>query len=734
MRARRNFAAAAGQWSVEHRWAAVLLWLGFVAATVMIGGAVGTAELTAAESTNGEAKRAQEILDHAGFSLPSNEVVFLHSDSEQASSPAFRSAAEDVNAALRAQHITVSPDSAHPVSADGHSMLIPFEIPGDPQTAKKQVQPVLDAVAAVQKNHSALRIEQFGEATFLKLYDDKLDKDYVNAELLSFPVTLLILIVAFGTIVAAVLPIVLALTAVTATTGLLALTSHALHVDKNGSSVMALVGIAVGIDYSLFYIRRYREERARGVTPNDAVGVAAATSGRSVLVSGLAVMIAMAGMFLSGNGIQLGIAEGTILVVLVAVVGSVTVLPALLSLLGDKTNRGRLPFLHKLAARRTGGWWDGFLGAVLRRPGIAALLSGVALLALATPAAFLHTSDPGYGDLQPESMPALQTYQRIQTAFPDNSAPAKVVVRAGNVSSPEVRAAIDAFTAAAPGAQGVRGPVTVTVNPANTVALLNVGLAGNGTDNASVAALDTLRGSVIPATLGKLPGAEVAVTGTTAASVDTNEQLSKSIPLVAGFVLLLTLLMMLVSFRSLTIAGLTLLLNLVSVGTAYGVVVLVFQYGWGAGLLGFTSTGGITSWVPMFMFVILFGLSMDYHVFIVSRIREAYDRGLATAEAIKSGIRSSAGVVTSAAVVMVAVAGVFGTLPQLSMKEAGVGMATAVLVDATLIRAVLLPAMLRLLGERSWYLPRWLSWLPTLSHGSEPVSRSAEVEAEPARV
>ncbi|SDW77161.1 putative drug exporter of the RND superfamily/hypothetical protein [Amycolatopsis xylanica] len=729
MKTRRNLAATAGRWSARHRWTAVGLWLAFVVASVALGGMLKTQTLTSTEATNGQAQRAQEILEGAGFDLPSNEVVYLHSDTETATSPAFRAAVDAVVAGLKKHpeaRDVASPADTKAVSADGHSALVQFKLAGDTETVKTYVKPLLETVAQVQREHSALRVEQFGEATFAQQYDEKLDKDYGAAELYSFPVTLLILIVAFGTLVAAFLPILLAATAVTATTGLLAVTSQALHVDKNGSSVMALVGIAVGIDYSLFYIRRFREERARGASTAEAVETAAATSGRSVLVSGMAVVIAMAGMFFSGNGIQIGIAESTILVVLIAVVGSLTVLPAMLALLGDRTAKGRIPFLHKLSARRTGAGWDKVLGWVLRKPVVAALISGGALLALAAPATLLHTSDPGFGDLQPDALPALQTYQRIQDAFPGSSAPAKIVVKSADVTSPEARAAIEAFQAQAPQAPGLRGPVTTAVNADHTVALLTVGLTGNGTDEISTAALDVLRGSVIPSTLGKLPATEVKVAGVTASSVDTNEQLSDRIGWVAGFVLLLTFVIMLLSFRSVVIAGTTLLLNLLSVGGAYGVVVLVFQYGWGADLLNFTSTGGIASWVPMFMFVILFGLSMDYHVFIVSRIREAYDRGLPTPEAIKTGIRGSAGVVTSAAIVMVAVAGVFGMLPQLSMKEAGVGMSTAVLLDATLIRAILLPAIMRLLGERNWYLPRALNWLPALAHGE-----SAPVPAAP---
>jgi uncharacterized membrane protein YdfJ with MMPL/SSD domain len=585
--------------------------------------------------------------------------------------------------------------------------------------------------------HPGIQVEEFGEASFAKAYDDKLATDYTNAEMYSLPVTLAILFIAFAALVAAILPVILAITAVIAAGGLVALTSHLLHVDQNGMSVMTLIGIAVGVDYSLFYIRRTREERARGLGPRAAVEAAAATSGRAVVVSGAAVMIAMAGMFLSGNGIQMGMAEATIVVVAVAVLGSITVLPAVLSLLGDRIDKGRLPFRRK-ARREPGSGLSGRLVAtVLRRPWVSVVVATAALGALVVPALSLHTSDPGFGDLPENSMPSLQTYARIQAAFPGTSAPAKIVIKSADISAPAFTAAIDEFRRVVGTTSELSGPVTVEPDAARGVALVTVGLAGNGTDDRSVHALRTLRTDVIPRTLGQIPGVTVAVAGTTASSVDTTDHLGDAAPRVVIFVLILTFVIMLLAFRSLVISAMTLVLNLLSVGAAYGVVVLVFQYGYGDSLLGFKSNGGITSWVPLFLFVILFGLSMDYHVFVVSRIREARDRGLSTSAAIEQGIRRTAGVVTSAAVVMVAVAGVFGTLPQLSMKEAGVGLSAAVLIDATIIRVILLPAAMRLLGEANWYLPRWLGRLPAPSFEEDievPAVPTDQPQPTPVRV
>jgi uncharacterized membrane protein YdfJ with MMPL/SSD domain len=744
---RRGLAQAAGRWSATHRWAAVLLWLAFVVVATVVGGMVTQHEPTPAELTNGAARHAEQILDDAGLSLPAHEVVFVHSDRATADSAEFRTAVTDVvrrikdTGQVRDVVSPLDPAGAAAVSADRHSALVQFDMAGDALKAKEEVQPVLDAVAKADKAHPGISAEQFGEASFAHKYEEKLHTDYTNAETISFPVTLGILLVAFGALVAALLPVVLALTAVVAAGGLLTLSSHLVHIDQNGSSVMSLIGIAVGVDYSLFYIRRVREERARGTGTQAAVSAAAATSGRSVIVSGLTVIVSLAGLFLSGNGIFYGMATATIIVVAVAVLGSVTVLPALLSLLGHRIDKGRLPLLPRMRvadqdsgdegdeARR--GLWGALLGAVLRRPAVSLVLCGCALVALVVPAFSLHTSDPGVSDLPARSLPVLQTYDRIQRAFPGSSTPAKVVVKADGLGEAAGKAALRRFTEAAGSTPGLSGPVTYRVSDDGKVAVATVGLAGTGTDEKSVRALKMLRTTVVPATFGRISGAEVAVGGTTAASVDTNANLSDKAPWVAGFVLLFTFVVMLVSFRSLVVAAFTLVLNLLSVGAAYGIVVLVFQRGWGENLLGFTSTGGIASWVPLFMFVFLFGLSMDYHVFVVSRIREGHDRGLSTTRAIEQGIRGTAGVVTGAAVVMVAVAGVFGALPQLSMKESGVGMATAVLVDATFIRIVLLPATMKLLGDANWYLPSWLRWLP--AGFAEPAAEAATAPARPDR-
>jgi RND superfamily putative drug exporter len=531
--------------------------------------------------------------------------------------------------------------------------------------------------------------------------------------------TLLILVIVFGSIVAAGVPLLLALSAVMATIGLVALPSHLIPMDQNVSAVILLVGLAVGVDYALFYLKREREERAAGRSAHAALEAAAATSGRSVLISGVTVMIAMAGMLFSGDRTFMSFSVATMMVVAVAMVGSLTVLPALLSKLGDRVEKGRIPFLGRLRKERgENNIWGRILTPALKRPVITAVLSAAVLLAMAFPVLHLHTAQSGL-DALPRSAPTVETLDRIQESFPGEASPATVAVKA-DTDSPAFKNAANELRARVARSAFMHGPVVIEANPAHTVARIDVPLNGSGTDSVSAAALKELRTVTVPTTIGTVPGATYAVTGDTAGSTDFNHAMKRSVPIVFGFVLTFAFLLLLVTFRSVVIAAKAVVLNLLSVAAAYGVLVAVFQYGWGEHILNFRSNGGISSWLPMFMFVILFGLSMDYHVFILSRVREAFDRGLSTDDAVAHGIKTTAGTVTSAAVVMVGAFLIFATLPFLDFKEMGIGLAAAVLIDATIVRAFLLPATMKLLGDWNWYLPKWLEWLPQVNHEPAP--------------
>jgi uncharacterized membrane protein YdfJ with MMPL/SSD domain len=524
-------------------------------------------------------------------------------------------------------------------------------------------------------------------------------------------VTLIILLFAFGSLVAAGVPLLLGLSAVLGALGLIGPLSHLIPVSQGQiDSVVLLIGLAVGVDYSMFYLRRKLEERHRGVDGEAALARAAATSGHAVLISGLTVMTAMAGMFLAGNAVFTSLAMGPMLVVAVAIVGSLTVLPAVISKLGDNIEKGRAPIIARRRSRGQSPAWAYIVDHVLRAPLLSLVLSAGLLLAVALPALGMHTVDPGTVGL-PRNLPIMQTYGRIQRAFPGGPLPAVVVVQAGNVTTPAVQTAVARMTRAALTSGQMEGPVVVSVSPDRTVAVVTISLAGNGTDARSEAALATLRNRVIPATVGRVPSAHAYVTGLTAGSHDFNDTMKAHLPLVVGFVLLLAFVILLVTFRSIVIPLTAILLNLLSVGAAYGAIKLIFQDGYVRSFLGATDIGGVIDWLPLFLFVVLFGLSMDYHVLILSRIREDHDRGMDTSEAVAHGIKSTAGVVTSAAIVMVAVFSIFATLNEIAFKQLGVGLAIAVLIDATIVRAVLLPSTMKLLGDWNWYMPKRLAAL-----------------------
>ena len=719
-----NLAARVGRWSARHWKTAVFGWLAFVIIAFAAGQRVGTESLSANDPGPGESGRVQQILNDE-FEQPAKELVLLQSSTLTATSARFHAAVQDVVQRLESQPNVAnidspfSPGNAGQVSSDGHSALVEFDIRGKSEDARDKVKPILATVADAQSASPEFTIAEFGGGSANKAINEQFGKDLLKAGALSLPLTLMILLLVFGALVAAGIPLLLALTSVFATIGLLSLPSHVLPMDDAVSAVVLLIGLAVGVDYSMFYLKRSREERVAGRTESASVEAAAATSGRSVLISGITVMAAMSGMFISGDKTFEGFAAATILVVATAVLGSLTVLPALLSKLGDRVNRGRVPFVRgpdqRVGESRV---WGAILKPVLRRPLVSAILAGGVLIALAVPALRMQTtvnSTQSY----PRSLAVIKAYDKIQKAFPGDAIAAEVVVEATDVRSATVRNAIGELKRRALASGEMFRPIEVDVNRAGTVALVSVPIAGNGTNSASESALHTLRDDVVPATVGDLPDLTTGVGGMTAQSIDFEHQFRQRTPFVFAFVFGLTFLLMLIAFRSIVIALKAVVLNALSVAAAYGILVIVFQDGVGRGLIG-ASSGGIESFLPMFLFVILFGLSMDYHVFIISRIREAYDRGMSTDEAVAHGIKITAGVVTSAAVVMVLVFSVFVTSSFDMLKQFGVGLAVAVLIDATIIRGVLLPASMKLLGDWNWYLPGWLEWLPRIAVETEP--------------
>ena len=729
----RNLAARAGRWSAQHRKTAILGWILFVVLATFAGTSVGQKELATADMGNGESKRSMQIMEAADFPETVGEQVLIQGKgSIKSGDPEVTAAVEDTVSRLqRIDGVSAieSPlneaDQANTVSKDGRSVVVNFTLPGhmdEPDELEQIAEAPVAAVAAVQKAHPAVLVEEYGAASERKALGKQEAADEARSFQLSMGGTLLILLVAFGAMIAAGVPLLLGLTSVLATVGLLGPVSQISALHPAVAQVVMLVGLAVGVDYAMFYLRRMMEEKDKGRSAADALDVAAATSGRAVLISGLTVMAAMGGMFFSGNPIFVSFGIGTIIVVGVAILGSLTVLPAMLSYLGQKgwLEKGRVPYIARRRHRNAGESrvWNAILDRVLRRPLVSAVLAGGLLVALAIPALSMTLKDPGTESIS-RDQPIMQTLDRIDDAFPGGSVPAVAVIKAKDVTSPEVKAGIADLQAEAIATGKLHEPVSVEISPDRTVAMVGLAVDGNGNDAASETSLAALRDDVVPTTIGNVPGTETAVGGMTAFSKDFLDTMKSHLPIVFGFVLSLAFILLLVTFRSIVVPIKAILLNLLSVGAAYGILKLVFQDGHGEKLLGFESVGGVASWLPLFLFVILFGLSMDYHVFVLSRVREAVDRGMSTDNAVAHGIKSTAGIITSAAAVMVITFAMFATGSDQTMKQMGVGLAAAILIDATIVRAVLLPATMKLLGKRNWYLPKRLGWLPRFEHEPE---------------
>ena len=703
----------------------------------MIGSALGTETQTNAQSGVGESGRAARTVDNA-FPKHQVEQVLVQSNSATASDPSFRAAVGDVQRRLAAVPYTrafespYKPGNAGQISADGHSALLRFEIAGDESQAADRVGATLKATAAAQAAHRGFTIEQVGDASINKQLNDSIGKDFNRAFVTSLPITLVILLIAFGALVAASVPILLALTAVLATIGLVAVTSHFSPVDSSINEVILLIGLAVGVDYSMFYLRREREERESGRSEQAALAAAAATSGRAVLVSGLTVMVAMAGMYLGGASTFTSFATGTIIVVAVAVVGSLTVLPALLAWLGDRVEKGGVPIIkNRRWNAGESGIWARILTPVLRHPLVSAIAAAGLLIALAIPAFSIHTATPGTDSL-PQNLSVVKTYNKVQKVFPGGPIPAVVAVSAADVTSPQVSRAIADLRKQAAANPLFKQPVTTNINrrPDSRGGRHPPGREWQRLDNRAPRWPSSATIWSRPRSGGSR-GATADVGGFTAGSKDFNDTMKSHLPLVFAFVLTAAFLLLLVTFRSIVIPIKAIVLNLLSVGAAYGVLVWIFQDGHLQSLLGFHSNGAIVPWMPLFLFVVLFGLSMDYHVFILTRIREAFDRGRPTEDAVTHGIKTTAGVVTSAAAVMISVFAIFATLSLLIFKQLGVGLAVAVLIDATIIRGVLLPATMKLLGDWNWYLPKWLEWLPRVSPEAPAPAPARPAKPEP---
>ncbi|MFF0701493.1 MMPL family transporter [Streptomyces tendae] len=725
------------RWSATHPWSAIGLWVVFVAACLVLGGAAGTNSISDEESGVRESGRAGKIVHSGDFPEKAEENVLITAEDGGKLDPAAgREAAADVVERMKALDEVEAVGDPVP-APDGKALLVPVTMKGDTENADRRVQPLLDVSAAVQDAHEGLRVDEVGTGSTAKGLSETLGEDFKKAELISLPLTLLILLVVFGAIIAAGVPVVLALSCVGAAIGLSTLASHVLPETSAVSNVILLMGMAVGVDYSLFYLKREREERRAGKSHVDAIEVAAETSGHTVVVSGTTVIVAMAGLYLANEATFASLATGSIIVVAVAVLASLTVLPALLAKLGRWVDRPKVPFLWRLTMRSgESRVWPALLRPALSKPFITLVVSVGALLLLAVPALDMKLKQPGSDDLS-RDIAVVRAMDRLTDHFPSKGTVHQVAVRAPAGRADDVESALNGLLerTAKDELFAHDSTPTVKVSEDRRVHTVDVGTPYQPKSDGARQALDLLR-EWVPQAMADVPGAEGAVGGKVAQGVDFTGHLEERMPWVVGFVLLLTFVTMVMIFRSIAVALSAILLNLLSAASSFGVLVAVFQNTWAEGFLDFHSSGAVVSWLPLFLFVVLFGLSMDYHVFVVSRIREAALAGAPTRTAVHEGITRSAGVVTSAAIVMVGVFAIFGTLSMVEFKQLGVGLAAAILLDAVIIRIYVLPALMTALGKWNWW-PGKLSGGPDgpapLPDQAEPGNRHAEEQPQYAR-
>ncbi len=704
--------------SARHPWRTIVAWivvvvLAIVAIVTLLGGSL----TTEGEPTNNpESERADEALFQAIPPDPRtavSDIVVIRSDEHTVDSVEFEAyvrdfvAADEVPALGQARTYLDDPSDGL-VAEDGHAAIVPIAL-----TSEDETEALIEKIEALDEE-DAFAVSVTGEETLDHDFNLLSQEDLENGELkFGLPAALIILLLVFGAVVAGLVPLIMAMVSIVVALGLTALVAQQFELSVFVINMLTGMGLALGIDYSLFVVSRYREERAKGRAEYAAIEVSGATASRAVLFSGTVFVIAMFGMLLVPSSIMRSLATGAILVGIVSVVAALTLLPAVLGLLKDRVNALRIPFVGRRAesAGTEGRFWGAIVRGVLRRPVPSLALSVGVLLALALPVLTMNVGTSGVSSL-PDRFVSKQGYralaQDFSTVTPD---PATVVV--SNASSPGVAAAVESLRSRLAGDPRF-GEATVERSAEGEVAVLTVPIPGDPASSEAIDAVRELRTEIADETFAGTD-AEVLVGGTTSENIDYFDSVIDPAPWVIALVLLLTFVFLTVVFRSIVVAGTAVLLNLLSVGAAYGLLVLVFQEGIGAGLLGFQTADAIEAWVPLFLFSVLFGLSMDYQVFLLSRIRERFDETGDTTDAVTFGVASTARIITGAALIIVAVFAGFARGDLIMFQQMGFGVAVALLLDATVIRSVVLPSAMKLLGTWNWYLPSWLEWLPRLN-------------------
>ena len=752
-------------WSARHRWPVAVLWfvatIGLFALSLNLGGIKAADANANPNERRLESSEAYDVFNAGGTNDPYEQVLVIVGGASGATAdPTFKSAVANLTAKLHAASAPLggvqtptfdqltdpfqAPSEAGLVSPDGSTVRIVGRISGDRTRVAPLLAPILPILGEARAANPALVIHAVS-STFINDDINALISEGLDASLrLTIPLTFIILLIAFGAIVASVVPLVLAITSLVAAFGVLGIYSQVIGpVSPNATQLIVIIGLAVAIDYSLFTITRFRVERRAGRDRAKAIEVSSSTAGRAVFFSGLAVMISLAGLITLGVSLFTSMAIGTISVVFVSVVGSLTFLPATLSILGDQVNAGRpstwllrvagalglgaisrrarsaVAWLDRRAAQQEGGgFWGRLVSRVMARPIPMAVVSSALLLVLAAPVLHLRT---GITDITafPDSIDGVAGIKLLNEKWPRGTELTLDIV-VTNADHPDTQAAIERLKTHGLKIEGLSEPVAVTPSHDGKASMISFTMSGSQNDEANRAIVRQARSELAPAIFGGMPGVRTYVSGDAAFTVDVTKTYADGIPLIFLFVLGLSFLLMLVAFHSIVIPIKAILLNLLSTAAAYGVLVLVLQDGYLAKFLGITPSGVIESWVPLFIFTILFGLSMDYHLFILTRIKEARDRGLGSRAAVAKGISVTAGVITSAASIMVVVFAVFVGLKFVFIQQLGLGLAVAVFLDATVIRSVLLPASMTLLGDWNWWMPRFLDWIPRVTIEGEP--------------
>jgi uncharacterized membrane protein YdfJ with MMPL/SSD domain len=717
MRARLSTRALALA-SARHPWRTIAAWLATtVVAIVAIGALLGGALTSEGRPTNNpESLRALDVKEEA-FPPSVSDVVVIRSERYTTSDPEFRGFVEDLTAELGAVEGVASARSTPAASRDRHATIVELALPDE--DGIEEVIGAVERADATSAFSASITGDQTRQHDFNKLSQDDLKSGELQFGL---PAALLVLLLVFGSVVAGFVPLLMAIFSIVVALGLVAVLAQAFELSVFVINMLTGMGLALGIDYALFVISRYREERGRGREKLEAIAASGMTASRAVVFSGSAFVVAMLGMLIVPSNIMRSLAVGAIFVGIVSVAAAVTLLPALLGLLGDSVDRLRIPLVGRRALERAnpeGRFWGAIVRAVLRRPGVSLGFSVAVLVAAALPVFGMNIGTSGVTTL-PERFESRQGFAALQRDFPETTASPVEIVVAEGASTPAATQALERLRTEL-AADPRFGPGEIVRSEG--VAILSAPVRGDPSAEPAIGAVRDLRSTIVPAAFAQTD-AEVLVGGLTSENIDYFDSVIDPAPLVIAFVLGLTLILLTVVFRSLVVAAATVVLNLLSVGAAYGLIVLVFQHGIGAGLFGFQQADTIEAWVPLFLFSVLFGLSMDYQVFLLSRIKERFDEVGDTTRAVTFGVASTARIITGAALIIIAVFAGFAMGDLIMFQQMGFGVAVALLIDATLVRSVLLPSAMRLLGRWNWYLPRWLQWLPRLQIEAPRPARS----------